>query len=103
MIELLLNYHVPRIQVVHIVGFIAFLSGEVYLASSLIPLIPAAASSAVVIIAVKASLGSSPGVLLELFGHTVLLEVTYFITSLAPNIDASSRPSSRVLFFLLLS
>ena len=47
------------------------------------------ASSVIVIIAVKVSLRSSSRVLLELFGHTVLLKMSYFIASLAPNIDAS--------------
>jgi len=90
MIELLSNNHIPRVWVIRIVGFIAFPLGEVYLTSSLIPLIPATASSAVVVIAIEASLGPSPRVLLEPFGHTVLLKVAYFIASPAPNIDASS-------------
>ena len=102
MIELLLNYHVPRVRVVRIVGFIAFPLGEVYLAPSLISLIPTAASSAVVIIAVKAPLRPSPGVLLESFGHTVLLKVAYFIASPAPNINTSSWPSGRILLLFLL-
>ncbi len=88
MVEFLLNNHIPRVWVVHVIGFIAFLLGEVHLISALVPLIPAAASSAVVV--VKVSLESSPRVLLELFGHTVLLEMAYFIASPAPNIDASS-------------
>ncbi len=103
MVELLLDNYIPRVWVIRVVGFVTFLSGEVYLTSSLISLIPAAASSAVVVIAVKVSLGFLSRVLLESFRHTVLLEVVYFIASLAPNIDASSWPSGRVLFFLLLS
>src|SRR6266542_2722617 len=103
MIELLSNNHIPRVWVIRIVGFIAFPLGEVYLTSSLVPLIPTTTSSAVVVIIVKISLGPSPGVLLELFGHTVLLKVAYFIASPAPDIDASFRPSGRVLFFLLLA
>jgi len=90
MIELLLDNHVPRVQIVCVVHFISFLSGEVYLISSLIPLIPAAASFPVVVIAVKVSLGPSPRVLLKSFGHTVLLKVIYLIASPASNIDASS-------------
>jgi len=103
MVELLLDDNIPRVWVVRIIGFITFLSGEVYLASSLVPLIPTAASFVIVVIAVKVSLESSPRVLLELFEHTVLLEVTYFIASPAPNIDASFWLSSRVLLFLFLS
>src|SRR6266542_1152921 len=103
MVELLLNDYVPRVWVIRIVGFIAFLSGEVYLTSSLVPRVPTTASSAVVVVTVKVSLGSSSRVLLELFRHTVLLEVAYFIASPTPNIDASSWLSGRVLFFLLLS
>ena len=103
MIELLLGDHIPRVWVVRIVGFITFLSGEVYLTSSLISKVSVTASSAIPVIVVKVSLGLSPGDLLEPFGHTVLLEVAYFIASPAPNIDASFWPSSRVLFFLLLS
>ena len=103
MVELLLNDYVPRVWVVRVVHFISFLSGEVYLTSSLIPLIPVAASSTIVVIAVNVSLGPSPEVLLELFRHTVLLKVAYFITSPASNIDISFRPSGGVLFFLLLS
>jgi len=103
MVELLLNDYVPRVWVIRIVGFIAFLSGEVYLTSSLIPGVSTAASPTIVIIAIKISLQPSPRVLLKLFGHTVLLEVAYFIASPAPNIVASSKPSGRVLFFLLLS
>ncbi len=103
MIEFLLDDYIPRVWVVRVVGFITFLSGEVCLTLTLIPLIPTTASSAVVVIAVKVSLGSFPRVLLKLFRHTVLLEVAYFIASPAPNIDASFRPSGRVLFFLLLS
>src|SRR6266498_3647669 len=63
------------LTVVRIVHFISFLSGEVYLISSLIPLIPATASSVVVVIAVKISLEPSSRILLEPFRHTVLLEV----------------------------
>ena len=103
MVKPLLDNHIPRVWVVHIIGFIAFLSGEVYFTSSLIPLIPAATSSAVVVITVKVSLRPSSGVLLELFRHTVLLKLAYFITSPAPNIDTSSRSDGRVLLFLFLS
>src|SRR6266542_2220808 len=99
MVELLLDNHVSRIWVICIVGFITFLSGEVYLTSTLISLIPATASPAVVI-SIKISLGLSPRVFLESFRHTVLLKVTYFIASPAPNVDAFSWPSGRVLFFL---
>ncbi len=103
MIELLLNNHIPRVWVVYIVGFIAFLSGEVYLTSSLVSYVSAAVSSAVVVIAIKVSLRPSPRVLLKLFRHTVLLKVAYFIAPPASNIDASSQPSGRVLLFLPLS
>ncbi len=103
MVKLLLDDHIPRVWVIRKVGFATFLSGEVYLTLSLVPLIPAAVSFAVVVVAVKVSLGPSPRVLLKLFGHTVLLKVAYFIASPASNIDASFWPSGRVLFFLLLS
>ena len=102
MVELLLDDYISRIQVVRIVGFVTFLAGEVCLISSLVPLIPAAASSTIVVIAVKVSLKPFPRVLLELFGHIVLLKVAYFVASLASNIDAFSWPSGRVLLFLLL-
>src|SRR6266542_2329453 len=103
MVELSLDDHIPRVWVVRIVDFIAFLLSEIYLSLSLIASIPAATSSAVVVIIVKIFLRPSPGVLLEPFRHTVLLKVAYFIASPTPDIDASSRPSGRVLFFLLLS
>ena len=103
MIELLLDNHIPRVWVVRIVGFIAFLSDEVYFTSSLIPEIPTTASFAVVVIAVVVSLKPFPRVLLELFGHTILLKMSYFITSPAPYIDASFWSGNRVLFFLLLA
>src|SRR6266498_900565 len=103
MIELLLDNHILRVQVICIVGFVTFLSGEVYLVSALVPLIPAAASFAVVVIAVEVSLGLSPRILLELFRHTVLLKMADFIASPAPNVDASFWLSGRVLFFFLLS
>src|SRR6266542_6960331 len=102
MVKLLLDNYVPRIWVVRIVGFIIFLSGEVYFTSILVPLIPTTASSAVVVVAVKVSLGPSPRVLLKLFRYTVLLKIFYFIASPASNIDASSRPGGRILLFLLL-
>ena len=98
-----MDNHIPRIRVICIIGFIAFLSGEVYLTSSLVPLVSAAASSAVIVISVKVSLGPFSGVLLELFRHTVLLKVAYFIASPALNIDASSWPSGRILLLFLLS
>src|SRR6266540_3637375 len=103
MIELLLNNHIPRVRVIRIVSFITFLSGEVCLILTLIPLIPATASSTVIVIVIKVSLGPSPRVLLESFGHTVLLKVADFIASPALNIDASPWSSGRVLLFLLLS
>ena len=102
MVELLLDDYILRIWIVGIVDFITLLSGEVYLTSSLVPLIPAVASSAVVVIAVKVSLGPSPRVLLELFRYTVLLEMSYFIAPPASNIDASFWPSSGIFLFLLL-
>ena len=79
------------------------MSGKVYLSLSLIPEVSVSASSAIVVIAVKVSLRPSPGVLLELFRHTVLLEMSYFIASPASDIDASSWPCDRVLLFLLLA
>ena len=100
MIELLLDNHIPRVWVVRIVGFVTFLSGEVYLSLSLIPLISTTASSAVVVIIVETPLGPSPGVL---FGHTVLLKMADFIASPAPDVDASSWSCGRIPFFLLLS
>ena len=103
MIELLLDNYIPRVWVIRVVGFVTFLSGEVYLTSSLISLVPVATSFTVVVIAVKVSLGPSPRVLLELFRHTVLLEMAYFIASPASNINTSSWPSGRVLLFLLLA
>src|SRR6266498_3780953 len=103
MVELLLDDHIPRVWVVRIVSFFTFLSSEVCFTSTLISGIPATASSAVVVIAVKVSLKPPPRVLLKLFGHTVLLKVTYFIASPASNIDASFRPDSRILLFLLLA
>ncbi|SRR6266498_5197823 len=103
MVELLLDDYVPRVWVVHIIGFIAFLLDKVYLTLTLVPLVSTAASSTVVVIAIKVSLEPSPRILLELFRHTVLLEVAYFIASPASNIDASSQPGSKVLLFLFLS
>src|SRR6266498_1966551 len=103
MVEFLLDNHIPRVWVICIVGFITFLLGEVYLISTLVPLIPVTTSSAIIVIAIKISWEPSPRVLLESFEHTVLLEVADFIASPAPNIDASSWSSGRVLFFLLLS
>src|SRR6266498_1131294 len=103
MVELLLDNYVSEVWVVCIVGFITFLSGEVCLTSSLVPLISTAASFTVVVIAVIVSLRPPPRALLELFGHTVLLEMTYFIAYLAPNIDTSSWLSGGILLFLLLS
>src|SRR6266498_2981727 len=100
MVELLLDYHIPRIWVTCIVGFITFLSGEVYLSLSLISLISTTASSTVVVIAIKASLGPSPGISLGPFGHTVLLKMANLVTSLTPYINASSWPGGRVFFFL---
>src|SRR6266511_2158655 len=104
MVKFLSDNHIPKVWVICIVSFITFLSGEVYLISTLVPLISAVASSTVaVVIVVKVSLRSPPGILLIPFGHTVLLEISYFVASPAPNIDASSRSGDRVLFFLLLS
>src|SRR6266542_46408 len=102
MIELLLDDHISRVRVVRIVGFIVFSLGEVYLSLSLVASILTATSPTVVVVTIKASLGPSPRILLEPFGHTVPLKVAYFITSPASYIDASSWPSSRVFFFLLL-
>src|SRR6266498_1129038 len=104
MVELLLDDYIPRVWIVHVVGFITFLSGEVYFTSTLVPLVSATASSAIVIIiAIKVSLESSSRALLEPFGHTVLLEVTNLVASPASNIDASSQPDSRIPFFFLLT
>ena len=103
MIELLLDNHIPRVWVVRIVGFIAFLSDEVYLTSSLIPEIPTTASFAVVVIAVVVSLKPFPRVLLELFGHTILLKMSYFVASSTSDIDAFSQSGNRILLLLLLS
>jgi|SRR6266540_6408618 len=103
MVEFLLDNHIPRVWVICIVGFVTFLSGEVYLTSFLVPLIPTTTSFTVVVVTVKVSLRPSPKVLLELFRHTVLLEVAYFVASPASNIDTSTRPGGRVLLFLLLS
>jgi len=103
MVELLLDDYIPRIWVVCIIGFITLLSDKVYFISSLIPRVSIVASFAVVIVIVKVSLRSSPRVLLELFRHTVLLEMSYFIASPASDIDASSWPCDRVLLFLLLA
>ena len=100
MIELLLDDHIPRVWVIRIVVLITLLLGKVCLSLSLIPLISTTASSAVVVIIVETPLGPSPGVL---FGHTVLLKMADLIASPAPNVDASSWPSGRVPFFLLLS
>jgi len=102
MIELLLDNYVLRIWVICVIGFIVLLSGEVYLTSTLISQISAAASSAVVIVVIKTSLRSSPRVLLKLFGYTILLKMSYLIASPASNIDASSWPGDQILFFLLL-
>jgi len=103
MIELLLDNHIPRVWVVRIVGFIAFLSDEVYLTSSLIPEIPTTASFAVVVIAVVVSLKPFPRVLLELFGHTILLKMSYFVASSTSDIDAFFQSGNRILLLLLLS
>ena len=103
MIELLLNDYIPRIWIIRVVGFVAFLLGEVYITSSLVFQIPAAASSAVVIVVVKVPLQSPPRVLLKSFEHIVLLEMSYFVAFSASNIDASSWPSSGILFFLFLA
>ena len=102
MVKLLLDNHVPRVWVICIVSLVTFLSGEVYLTSTLISQISAAASSAVVIVVIKTSLRSSPRVLLKLFGYTILLKMSYLIASPASNIDASSWPGDQILFFLLL-
>ncbi len=103
MVELLLDDYVLRIWIIRIVGFVTSLLGEIYLASSLVSLIPATVSSAVVIIIVKISLQSPPGVLLKLFRYTVLLEMAYFVASPASNIDASPWPNSEIFFFLFLA
>ena|SRR6266540_1152914 len=103
MVELLLDNHVPRIQVVRIVSFVAFLSGEVYFTLSLIPWVSATASSAIVTIIVEVSLRSSSIILLESFRYTVLLEMSYFIASPASNVDAFPWSGSRILLFLLLA
>src|SRR6266498_1875488 len=103
MVEFLLDNHIPRVWVICIVGFVTFLSGEIYLISALVPLILATASSTVAVVTVKISLEPPSRILLKLFRHTILLEVADFIASPAPNIDASSWLSSRVLFFFLLS
>src|SRR6266540_1779557 len=104
MVKFLSDNHIPRVWIICIVSFITFLSGEVYLISTLVPLISAAAFSTVaVVIVVKVSLRSSSGILLIPFGHTVLLKMSYFVASLALNIDASSRSGGRVPLFLFLS
>src|SRR6266540_4384649 len=103
MVELLLNYYVPRVWVTCIVGPSSFLLGEAYFILTLIPLISATTSSAVIVIAVKISRRPSPIILLESFGHTVLLEMAYLVTSPTSYINASSWPGCRVLFFLFLA
>src|SRR6266511_940056 len=103
MVELLLDYYVPRVWVTCIVGLSSLLLGEAYFVPTLIPLIPFTTSSTVIVIAIKISWRPSPIILLESFGHTVLLEMANLVTSPTPYINASSWLGCRVLFFLLLT
>src|SRR6266498_3771661 len=103
MVELLLNYYIPRVWVTCIVGPPSFLLGEAYFILTLIPLIPFTTSSTVIAIAIKISWRPSPIVLLESFGHTVLLEMANLVASPTPYINASSWPDCRILFFLFLA
>src|SRR6266498_4708993 len=103
MVEFVLDYHIPRVWVICIVGLSSFLLGEAYFILSLIPLVSAATSSSVIIIAIKISWRPFPIVLLESFGHTVLLEMANLVASPTPYINASSWPGCRVLFFLFLT
>src|SRR6266511_1621526 len=98
MIELLLDYHIPRVWVTCIVGLSSLLLGEAYFVPTLIPLISATTSSTVIVIAIKISRRPSPIILLESFGHTVLLEMANLVTSPTSYINASSWPGCRVWF-----
>ena len=89
MIEILLDDNVPIIRISYIIGLITFLSDEVCLSLTLISKISFTTSSTEIIIIVII-VNSFLWILLELFRHTILLEMTYLIASSASNIDASS-------------
>jgi len=84
----LLDNNISRVQIGHVIGFVALLSGKVYLTSSLVLGVSTTASSAIIIIIIP--LKSFPRILLEPFGHTILLEIAYLVASLASDIDVTT-------------
>jgi len=74
MIEILLDDNVPRVQIGHIIGFVIVLTGKVCFSLILVPIVFLTTSFSIVIISEFLS-----RVLLNIFEHTVLLKMVYFI------------------------